>query len=65
MLGMGEKKNETKNSLFGYPPTPLLRYGVQLFSGVRERRKQVGGWYNGKKEKAGSDAVRAGKMNLF
>ena len=53
-------------------PSPLLRYGARLFSGVRERRKQAGLtlsgrgiWSKGKKEKAGSGSVKTGRMNLL
>ena len=67
---MGEKA--LKRSPFGYPPIPHLRYGNWLFSDVWERRKQAGPTLrgsgvrsNGKKEKAGSCAVRKGRMNLF
>ncbi len=39
-VGGGRKKPEKiKNSPFGCPPIPLLRYGGQPFSGVRECRK--------------------------
>ena len=58
MLGMGEKTLKRKNSPFGCPPIPLLRYAGWLLSGVRERWKQAGPtlsgretWSNGKKKK--------------
>ena len=45
-MGMGEKirmrkGNERKNPRLVALPSPLLRYGGRLFSGVQERQKQV------------------------
>ena len=66
-----EKETKEKNPRLITLPSPLLRYGVRLFSGIRERRKQAGPTLSGRgskfyrTKKSGSDAVRTGSMNLF
>ena len=46
VMGVGE--NREKNSPFGFPPIPLLRYGGRLFFSVKEHWKQAGPTLNGR-----------------
>ena len=43
-----EKETKEKNPRLVVLPSPLLRYGGRLFSGVRERRKQAGPTLSGR-----------------
>ena len=60
---MGEKTQSEKIPRLVTLPSPLLRYGGRKQAGPTLSGRGI--WSNGKKEKAGSGAVRTGRINLL